>query len=268
MKENKKNAKKQNLTIILLSSIIVLLLAICIYWLLIRNNNGEGSSNLYRIIDGSSYMVYSYFDEKYDLFDDNVQLSYPEFSGNDNSIQTLNNRIKEIFNGTKEKYENDYKKDHQSFCTFCIKKNNEYYCNDEMTNPKYVINETDKYLTVRISYFVGPACSSGYSEIKYYTIDKNKMEVLKDEDILQIFKLNNNEIDELLSAYIKNNHIEPTVDTSKIGDSLKNKNYFIYKDKLYINYMVYDEISYYETLVYDNNTLKQVDSEFKNIFEK
>lgn len=271
MDKEKKNAK------LLLSIIIVLLIitiGICIFLIIRKNNDkktleqnntsSETTKKTYDIVKGNEYQIFTYFDGKYELFT-TINLDYPKINSSDNSVSNLNNQIKSKFDQAKSLYETKYQKSDDNFCKFCYLKDAEYYCNEEINDTNYLLQEDDNYLLIRINNYTAPACSSGYNDLKYYTYDKKNNKLLSNNDIINTLKYDNSDIQNKLKTYIENNYQStPSVNINKTLDNLNSSIYFIFNNHLYIVYKVEDELSYHETVMYNGNNIEKVNEDELN----
>lgn len=264
--------EKQNAKLLLSIIIVILIISIGIsVYLIIRKNNdkktlepnntSETNKKTYDIIKGNEYQIFNYFDGKYELFT-TINLDYPQINSSDNSISNLNNEIKNKFDQAKSLYETKYQISNDNFCKFCYLKDAEYYCNEEINDTNYLLQEDDNYLLIRINNFTAPACSSGYNDLKYYTYDKKNNKLLDNNDIINALKYDNSDIQNKLKLYIENSYkSSPSIDTKKNQDNINSSMYFIFNNQLYIVYKVEDELSYHETVMYNGNNIEKVNED-------
>lgn len=233
-------------------------------------NDRNYTSNYFHIEKGNIYDIYKDYSINYDtskygkvFTNSKVTYDYPVFDIDTPSIKEFNAFIKKQWDTTEKEMSINEGVISDSGC-ICIKKDNKFYCQQTLIFPEYSIYEEKERIIVRISNGMQTYCSGTAFWGNFYTISLAEQKVLNQDEIINSFGYNRNEIiDELDKYVIEQAKVENSDYTeSDIKDINDTAEFFIYNNQLTIGYQYYDSIKFVQ---YINNTFTDIT---KEAFEK
>ena len=237
---------------------------------LIILNDRNYTSNYFHIEKGNIYDIYkdysiNYDNSKYGKVFTNTKITYdyPVFDIDTPSIKEFNAFIKKQWDTT-EKEMSIYEGGVSDSGCICIKKDNQFYCQQTLIFPEYSIYEEKERIIVRIDNGMYTFCSGAAIGGKFYTISLNEKKVLNKDEIINSFGYTYNEIIDKLDKYllerakVENNHYYE----SEMKDINNTAEFFIYNNQLTIGHLYND---YIEFVQYTNDTFTDITEE---VFEK
>ena len=271
--------KKSNMGIIVFLVILVLGLAgyICYDKFLKKEPTTieeKQSNDLYEIKSLKSYELYEAFydDEKGYLTDDdkitkdnaNVNIEYITVNYETDSVKKFNQDRKKEADELLDFYDNVFKESDSKFGCTCVKENGKYGCTTHLSSLDYKVNESSDYLLIEKKDSGYTHCAGGWATSTYYTISKDTKEVLDNEDILDIFNYNQEDIDKMIESAVKSKYAyyfdEGAISNDEIT-RLSSMNYFIHNNKLYM-YSVSLPGSGNDYYVFDGKNITAIEGEF------
>ncbi len=178
----------------------------------------------YTIYSYGWYNLYNHHEGDY-KYDYKMKTQYVQFNYDTQSIQDLNNKIVSKVESNKKGIFNDLPDE----CT-CVKFGSKYYCSSHITLDNYYVYEEEKYLLLNSVEHGHTYCASGLEIANFTTISKETKNVLTDDEILSIFKYNNDNVKEMFKAYLSGKEFSE----EDIKYFLDDMHYFIHQDQLYI----------------------------------
>ena len=262
--------EKKYKTIIGILVTIVIILIIAFMYVLLINKNGQGENKeenkeeikdtyskidenkgLYYEIKGNKYDLYAQFNNKKTLSNVTLNLTYPVININTEDGKRINSYLKNQYFDLLD----DVKKFNENGCV-CAQIDNNYYCGDHMPLPSYDVINDDEVLTMIFTKRYYTECAGGSSVDTMYKISKKTGKEVTDEDILNLFNYNQQDIKAKLTSFL-NEKFDYDFTTEINGAS-----YTIKDGKLIIGVGLIDSHDY---IIYDGKNFSEAN--YQNLFE-